>query len=308
MAERQVLDREAGRVEQRDLVGAGAPVRRAGEDGAELGHVVARDEAGLDRAGQLAAVAGLRPLVAEEPAARRPPSSSASALPGPSAPSMFRCTPGRRSPARTTGSCPGVTHVTTSQASASSRAPASQPSSPASAPAASGSRSKQTPGPYSAAARQRAAHAPCSPQPTIPTVRGVLARELLRGDGRHRARPQRGDRAHVDQRERLAGLGARDADHPHHHRQPARRVAGERRDPLQDRQPAALRRHRAEVAVGRHVEVDLRRHPPLAARVADEAVADALDRLERRDRREHGVVVEDRDLGHGGATIPCAVG
>ena len=87
-------------------------------------------------------------------------SISASALPGPSAPSMLRWTPGRTSVESTTGSAPGVTQVTTSHASASSRLPASQPSSPASAPAASGSGSKQTPGPYSAAARQRAAHAP----------------------------------------------------------------------------------------------------------------------------------------------------
>ena len=74
------------------------------------------------------------------------------------------------SASRMTGSAPGVTHVTTSQASASSRAPTSQPSSPASRPAASGSGSKQTPGPYSASARQRAAHIPGRPQPTIPTL------------------------------------------------------------------------------------------------------------------------------------------
>ena len=61
--------------------------------------------------------------------------------------------------------------MTTSQARASSRVPTSQPSSPASAPAASGSGSKQTPGPYSAAARQRAAQAPCRPQPMIPALR-----------------------------------------------------------------------------------------------------------------------------------------
>ena len=60
--------------------------------------------------------------------------------------------------------------MTTSHASASSRLPTSHPSSPASCPAASGSGSKQTPGPYSAAARQRAAQVPWSPQPIIPTL------------------------------------------------------------------------------------------------------------------------------------------
>ena len=69
----------------------------------------------------------------------------ASALPGPSAPSMFRCMPGRRSPASTTTSWPGVTQETTSQASASARAPVRQPSSAASASAAEARGSKQTP-------------------------------------------------------------------------------------------------------------------------------------------------------------------
>ena len=79
------------------------------------------------------------------------------------------CCPARRSPARITGSSPGVTVTTTSCAAPSSRSPASQPISSASSRAASGRTSAQTPGPYPAAARQRAAQAPFTPQPMIPT-------------------------------------------------------------------------------------------------------------------------------------------
>ena len=60
---------------------------------------------------------------------------------------------------------PGVTQVMTSQASASASDPARQPSSSASRSAAAASASWQTPGPYPAAARHRAAQAPLTPQP-----------------------------------------------------------------------------------------------------------------------------------------------
>ena len=88
--------------------------------------------------------------------------------------------------------------------------------------------------------------------------------------------------------------------HAHDRRQPGRRVAGEGRDPLEHRQLAAAGGHRAEVAVGRAVEVDLRRHDPLAAVVGEERRARALDRLGRRHRGEHRVVVQDQHLRHGG--------
>ena len=176
--------------------------------------------------------------------------------------------------------------MTTSQASASSRAPASQPSSPASAPAASGSGSKQTPGPYSAAARQRAAQAPCSPQPTMPTL--VASSRASSCVATAATAPVRS--AVIERTSTSASgapvLGRRDADHPHHDRQPGRRVARERGDPLEDREARALGRHGAEVAARRRVEVGLRRHLPAAARVLDEAVAHALDRVGRvRSRR-----------------------
>jgi hypothetical protein len=49
----------------------------------------------------------------------------------------------------------------------------------------------------------------------------------------------------------------------------------------------------------RTVEVDLRRHLPFTAVEADKRVSDALDGQRRRHGRQHGIVVEDRQLGHG---------
>ena len=65
-AEREILDRQPGGVEQRNPVRSGTPRMGAGQDGAQLGHVVAAHQPRLDRAGELAAVARLLPLVAEE--------------------------------------------------------------------------------------------------------------------------------------------------------------------------------------------------------------------------------------------------
>ena len=68
---------------------------------------------------------------------------------------------------------------------------------------------------------------------------------------------------------------------------------------------AAERRHRAEVALRRGVEIGLRRHLPAAARVVDEAVAHALDRVGRGDRGEHGLLREDGNLGHARLRYPA---
>src|SRR3712207_7406847 len=54
VAEGQVLDRQAGRVEERHRLVARAARCSAREDGPELRHVLAPDVPGLDRAGQLA--------------------------------------------------------------------------------------------------------------------------------------------------------------------------------------------------------------------------------------------------------------
>ena len=68
--DREVLDREAGGVEQRHRIVVRPAGGGAREHRAEVGDVLAGDRAGLDGAGELPAVGGLRPLVAEERAAR----------------------------------------------------------------------------------------------------------------------------------------------------------------------------------------------------------------------------------------------
>ena len=69
-----------------------------------------------------------------------------------------------------TGASPGVIVATTSWDAASARVPTRHPSSSASARATSSRTSAHTPGPYPAAFRHRAAQAPFTPHPTIPTV------------------------------------------------------------------------------------------------------------------------------------------
>ena len=54
-------------------------------------------------------------------------------------------------------------------------------------------------------------------------------------------------------------------------------------------EPVATRRHRPEVPERRAVEVDLRRHLPLASPVALEGMASPLDRGLRVDGAEHGL-------------------
>ncbi len=65
----EVLDGESGRVEGGDFVRGRATRRAVGEHGTDLGHVRALDLAAGDRAGELTSGRGLRPFVAEEPAA-----------------------------------------------------------------------------------------------------------------------------------------------------------------------------------------------------------------------------------------------
>ena len=66
--DRQVLDRQAGRVEQGDLGVRRSSAVQAGADLSELGDVLTPDAPCRGRPGQLAAVACLLPLVAEEAA------------------------------------------------------------------------------------------------------------------------------------------------------------------------------------------------------------------------------------------------
>ena len=126
-------------------------------------------------------------------------------------------------------------------------------------------------------------------------IRRVGTAERLRSEHRRGARAQRGDRACLEHRLERTRLGVRDEHEAGHRRQAAGRVARERRHPLEQRVPAAERRHRSEVP-GRVVrDVDLRRHRPLAAVVGDERVAHGLHRRFGRDGAQHGLGVEDRN-------------
>ena len=80
-------------------------------------------------------------------------------------------------------------------------------------------------------------------------------------------------------------------DDAHHGRQAVLGVAREGRDPLEHGQAVAARGHGAEVAVAGAVEVDLRRHRPLARVVAHEgrrACARWPPRATRRPGRRRG--------------------
>ena len=163
--------------------------------------------------------------------------------------------------------------TTTSWAAASPRSPARQPSSRASAsaaldprvgadarPVAGGRQAASRPGAVHPAAdhpdRSRALARP-APGPRPPRPRRFAARSPTSTRSPPAPRPSR----------------RRRADRAAHHRQAPGAVARERGHPLEQRQPVAARRHRPEVAVRRAVEVDLRRHHPLAARVALERLA-----------------------------------
>ncbi len=57
--DRQILDREARRVENRDIVIGAAPLGRSCQDISQLGHVVAPEEPRFDRVHEVAVVACL---------------------------------------------------------------------------------------------------------------------------------------------------------------------------------------------------------------------------------------------------------
>ena len=119
---------------------------------------------------------------------------------------------------------------------------------------------------------------PLTPQPTTATEARSPA-SVSSGDHAAAARSQRGHRARVEHRLERPRVRVREQHEPGHGREAARRVARERRHPLEQGVAAAERRHRAEVAgrVVRHV--DLRLHRPLAAVVRDERLADGVVRL-----------------------------
>ena len=228
--------------------------------------LVAGDQAGVHRAGQLAAVRGLLPLVAEQRARRRPRRSLASALPGPSAPSMLRCSPGLQVARRRRRSrAPGVTQHTTSRRSACSREPGSQSSSAAQRVArlhrgvvadagaiARGGQAARSPRPVQPAADDpdgaRALSRPAPgrrpPRPRRCAVRSPNVRRAASAARRSSASERQITPVTVGSP--CAGLPGNDVTH------------------FSERQPVAAGRHRAEVAVRRALEVDLRRHHPVA--------------------------------------------
>ena len=146
-------------------------------------------------------------------------------------------------------------------------------------------------------------HAPADPESVQPAAdqadaARVLAGELLGRDRGRCAGTKRGHRPRVEQRDRLAALGVRDHHDAGHGRQATPWVPGKGGDPFEDCEPFAAHRHRAEVAVRRARQVELRRHLPLAPGEADEALAHTLDRLGRGHGGEHGVVIEHGYLCH----------
>ena len=137
----------------------------------------------------------------------------------------------------------------------------------------------------------------------MPTLLAPSARQRERRHRRDGAGAQRGHRGRVEQRQRQAGRRIRQADDAVDGRQPLGEVGRKRGDPLQQREAAAERRHRAEVAVRRAQEVDLRGHRPLAAVVAQEGLADGVDRGLGGHGGEDGLVVQDGELGHGSQRV-----
>ena len=276
--DREILDRETGRVERRDLVvvardRAAVPASTS----PSCGHVLPRDEARPRPRGPARRRGSPAPSRRRRDVRARAPRPEASALPGPSAPISETCWPGRSAPSPRSTSFPGVTVTSRSAASAcSSDGATSAPSSSATRRARRSSTSQRlTARPR--ARNVRAAACPFTPVADDRSRRGVRAPERLRREHRRRTGAQRGHRRGVEHRAQLPVLGVRDEHDARHGREALRRVAGKRGHPLQKRMPAAERRHRAEVArrVVRHVH--LRRHRPLAARVRDERLAYRLD-------------------------------
>ena len=209
----------------------------------------APDHARLDGRRELAAVARLLPVVAEDARrarSRRPRSPPCRARPRPSG---SRAGPVAASPRASRISRPGVTVTTTSARErrvprlGATRAPSSAADGRARARRRRPRRRPSRP----SAAKQRAAARPFTPAP-IDGARRAWPPERLRGEHRRRAGPQRRHRPGVEQRLDHPRLGIGQDDEPGHGRQPARRIAREGRHPLEQRVTAAERRHRAEVA------------------------------------------------------------
>ena len=293
--DREILDRQPCRVEERDVLALRRPSAVPDEHLAELRHVVARDEACRDRGGELAAVARLLPVVAEDDApgdllrrdlglSRAVGAHERDVLAGP------------QRALRVEDLAPGVTVTTTSRASASvalepaTSAPSSSATKPA--PCLVDVPDERRPPPCATSMRTvSAVHT--APTTAIDERRRVRACRLRgrrppRAQRRHRRRRRAPPRA-APSRTCRRGSPAR------YGREAERRVAGERRYPFQERMPSADGRHRAEVP-GRVV----RGRTPWVASPTRRVGARRTRcgppySVLRRDGVEHGVAREDRD-------------
>ena len=227
MRDREILDREAGRVEHRDLCVARASAGRAGEDGADRGHVVLARRARprpRARARRRGSPAPSRRRTAARVRARRP---ATSALPGPSAPISETCWPGCSAPSSRTTSCPGVTVTSRSAASASSRDARDLAAELGRATCARASASTSHSATDRPRARNvRAAARPLTPAPIDRCRLRVGAAERLGGEDGRRACAERGHRRRVEHRLQLARRRVGDEHDARHRRQAARRVPG----------------------------------------------------------------------------------
>ena len=213
-------------------------------------HVVAPSDARPRRRGRARRCGSPAPSRRRRRASRASSSTAISALPGPSAPIRLTCWPGRSEPRRARPRGPASPSTTRSAASASlaarrrRRRRARRPR----LAARSASTSQST---VVAAAREERPRR-CAPVHACADhgrVAGVRAPERLRGEHRGRAGPQApSPRPRRAPPRSIPSSASESSTTPAHRRQPARRVARERRHPLEQRVPGAERRHRAEVA------------------------------------------------------------
>ena len=257
------------------------------------------DQPGIDRIGELAAGARLLPLVAEEAAALDRLQLDLLLAVGVGAEHGEVLARAQVGLARITGSSPGVTVTTTSWAAASpGRRPASRARRPAPPPdlgphvgadagsVAGGRQAARRPGAVHAAADdpdRRSRPPPPAPAPRRAAAPPSAARSPT--NTRSPPAPRRSRRPESSTSPRTTGS-------------PLALLPGNEVTHLSRASPSPQRRHRPEVAVRRAVQVDLRRHRPLAPAVALERLPGALDRRLGVDRREDGLAGDHRDLCH----------
>ncbi len=293
---RQILNREPGRVEDGDLLGAAAALGGSVEHRTELGHGLAREGARLDGVHELAVVARLLPVVAEDANARQlldcdlgfpgaVRAHQAHVLAGPERAGTVDELVARRHRRHQVGSQRFLATRSDRGTQVVGRN--------------AGTLRVDVPEQrlVSASHERAGRRPPVDARPDHGSALCIRPPERLRRQDGGGAGPQRGDRAGVQGGPQHPVRGVGDEHDPAHCRQPLLRVAREGRDPLEQCVPAAERRHRPEVTGGVGRDVDLRRHRPLAPGVRDEGCANRLDRGLGRDGR---LDVAGREERYGG--------